>query len=147
MAKFLKTANTAAPAAARPPAAITFTPQENGRFGLFSEPEYTVMPRRQILPPQNPEPRNRAGRRDPSLRIKKPFTVNFSNEAGQTLAVAVEVDEYGVGANASEAHQDLQHAIAELYPSLQEDQERLGPGLQKTWDTRQEHIRPYPEQK
>ena len=147
MAKSLKTANTSAQAAARPPAGITFTPQENSKFGRFSKPEYAVMPRRQVLLPEEPQSINLACLRDPALRIKKAFTVNFAKESGQTLAAAVEVEEYGIGANETEARQDLQHAIASLYHSLQEDQEILGPGLQETWDTLQEHIRPYPEEK
>ena len=83
-----------------------------------------------------------AALRDPNLRIAKPFAVNFHREEGQVIAVAAEVTEHGVGANESEATQDLQHALAGLYHSLQEDQEILGPGLQETWQKIQEHIQP-----
>ena len=86
-----------------------------------------------------------AALRDPNLRIAKPFAVNFHAEEDQVVAVADEVEEYGAGANESEAVQELQHALAELYHSLQEDPERLGPGLQETWTKIQEHIQPRPE--
>ena len=133
--------------AAGRPAAMTFNRQDNGRFGRFSETEYAVMPRQQILTPAEPQPLNLACLRDPALRVCKAFAVTFHQEGGQVVAVAEEVGEYGAGANESEALQDLQHALADLYHSLQEDQHRLGPGLEQTWQTLQENIRPYPEGK
>lgn len=80
--------------------------------------------------------------RDPRLRIRKAIPVRLGNEAGQVIAEAAGLNEYGAGANQSAAVTELQHAIAELYHSLEADKDRLGPGLARTWTILQEHIRP-----
>ena len=61
--------------------------------------------------------------RDGRLRVVEPIRVKFC------------LNEFGFGSNQSEAISDLQNAIAELYFSLSDDQHRLGPDLQKVWET------------
>lgn len=46
---------------------------------------------------------------------------------------AKELNEFGYGDNFSEAIQDLQEAIAELYLTLEDEQEQLGPDLASVW--------------
>lgn len=71
--------------------------------------------------------------RDPRLRVQHPITVSISEESGQVVAEAEEIDEYGTGANLAEAIADLQHALAELYFALEEQQGKLAAGLQQVW--------------
>jgi hypothetical protein len=73
--------------------------------------------------------------RDARLRIREPFLVRFSSEGGHIIAEAPEADEFGFGRNPSEALADLQRALAALYFSLDEEQQRLGPDLERVWDT------------
>jgi hypothetical protein len=73
--------------------------------------------------------------RDGRLRVREPFLVRLSTEGDHTIAEAPEADEFGFGRNPSEALADLQRALAALYFSLEEEQARLGPDLQRVWDT------------
>jgi hypothetical protein len=73
--------------------------------------------------------------RDGRLRVVQPFRVRFSSEGPQVIAEALEVDEFGFGSNPSEALTDLQRALAALYLSLEEEQQRLGPDLARVWQT------------
>lgn len=78
--------------------------------------------------------------RDGSLRVISPFQVRITNEGKNTIAEAIELDEFGFGNSVSEAIVDLQRAVAELYFTLEREQERLGVDLQKTWNVLQEKI-------
>ncbi len=79
--------------------------------------------------------------RDPALRVIEPFSVSFATEGEDVRACAEEIDEFGFGASHSEALVDLQHTIAELYLTLEEDQDRLGPDLARVWTLLQTKIR------
>ena len=79
--------------------------------------------------------------RDPRLRVVASLTVSFAEDEGGISARANEIDEFGFGSNYSEALTDLQHTIAELYFSLEEDRDRLGSDLQRVWETLQQKIR------
>lgn len=79
--------------------------------------------------------------RDSRLRIVDALQVVISQEDGQIVAEAVELNEFGWGANLGEALADLQRAAAELYFQLDADQERLGPGLRAVWGTLRAKIR------
>jgi hypothetical protein len=78
--------------------------------------------------------------RDGRLRVVQPFRVRISSEGPQVIAEAPEVDEFGFGSNPSEALTDLQRALASLYLSLDEEQQRLGPDLARVWQTLREKI-------
>lgn len=78
--------------------------------------------------------------RDGRLRVREAIEVAILEADGQIVAEADELNEFGSGDNQSEAVIDLQHAIAELYFSLEEDKDRLGPGLQKVWEVLQVKI-------
>ena len=73
--------------------------------------------------------------RDGRLRVVEPIHVLIGEEEeGLIVAEAEGLDEFGSGAHVADALIDLQHTLADLYFVLDEDKERLGPGLQQTWD-------------
>ena len=80
--------------------------------------------------------------RESRLRLRQPLAIEFRRQEGQVIAEAIELNEFGSGADPSAALVDLQHAIAELYRSLNADQHRLGPGLERVWSMLREKIRP-----
>ena len=79
--------------------------------------------------------------RDGRLQVYSPIAVRFITDEHHVVAEAVEFNEFGFGQNSSEALADLQHAIAELYFTLEEEREHLGPDLKNVWEALQEHIR------
>ena len=80
--------------------------------------------------------------RDGRLQVVEPILVKFCHEGASFIAEATDLNEFGFGSNQSEAIADLQHAIAELYFSLRDDQHRLGPDLQEVWETVNQAIKP-----
>lgn len=78
--------------------------------------------------------------RDGRLRVIAPLNVKLTYEGKHTISEAIELDEFGFGNNVSEAISDLQHAIAELYFTLDKEQNRLGADLQKIWNVLQKKI-------
>ncbi|MGH9324323.1 MAG: hypothetical protein ACRD21_13345 [Vicinamibacteria bacterium] len=78
--------------------------------------------------------------RDARLRVIAPILVTFAEEEESVRACAVELDEFGFGASYGAALADLQHAIGELYFTLEEDQNRLGADLTRVWSVLQTKI-------
>jgi len=78
--------------------------------------------------------------RDGRLRVQSPITVKFTQEGQNIIAEGVEFNEFGFGENPSEALVDLQHAIAELYFTLEKEHYRLGRDLQRVWAKLQKKI-------
>ena len=78
--------------------------------------------------------------RDGRLRVISPIQVKFTYENKHTIAEAIELNEFGFGDNVSEAIADLQRTIAELYFTLEKEQERLGVDLKRIWNVLQEKI-------
>lgn len=76
-----------------------------------------------------------ASLRDGRLQVMEPILTRCLSEAGQFVMEAPEVNEFGFGANPTEALADLQAALAELYFTLASEQERLGPDLASAWTT------------
>ena len=62
-------------------------------------------------------------------------------EEGKHVVEAPELNEFGFGENLPVALSDLQAAIAELYLTLEEEQERLGPDLSSVWDVLSKKVR------
>ncbi len=73
--------------------------------------------------------------RDARLRVRQSLTVRFSQQDGQWIAEAPELNEFGSGPNQSEALVELQHAVADLYFTLEAEQSDLGSHLQGIWST------------
>ena len=71
--------------------------------------------------------------RDGRLRVMQPIRVKFSKDGAGFIAEAIDLNEFGFGGNQSEAVVDLQHVIAELYFSLRDEWNRLGPDLRRVW--------------
>ncbi len=84
--------------------------------------------------------------RDGRLRVHSPIKVKFAMEGRHIIAEAVELNEFGFGENPSAALVDLQRAIAELYFTLEEEQDHLGKDLQNVWTEIQEKIRKHDDQ-
>jgi len=78
--------------------------------------------------------------RDGRLRVRVPIRVRFRREDQHVVAEAAELDEFGFGANLSEALADLQDAIGELYFTLEREQGRLGPDLRRVWTVLQQKL-------
>ena len=77
---------------------------------------------------------------DARLRVIEPIAVAVFATEGFIVAEAEELSECGDGVNQSAAIADLQYAIADLYFTLEADKDRLGPGLQKVWETLQSKV-------
>jgi len=77
---------------------------------------------------------------DGRLRVQSPITVKLIKEDQHVIAEATELDEFGFGTNLSEALRDLQGAIVELYFTLEAEQDRLGPDLQRIRATLQHKL-------
>lgn len=84
--------------------------------------------------------------RDGRLRVYSPIKVRFTTEGKHIIAEAVELNEFGFGENPSVALIDLQRTIAELYFTLEEEQDHLGKDLQNVWAEIQEKIRKHDDQ-
>lgn len=74
------------------------------------------------------------------LRIKSPIVVRCTRENQDIITEAVELNEFGFGKSFSESLIDLQATIGELYFTLKENRQRLGPDLQCIWETLQQKI-------
>ena len=88
-----------------------------------------------------PEPFTLGSLRDGRLRVVEPIAVAPILEGGKHVFEAPELNEFGFGDNPSEALSDLQAAIAELYFTLEEDQELLGPDLSTVWGVLSRKVR------
>ena len=78
--------------------------------------------------------------RDGRLKVCKPIKVSFSTEGTHVIAEALGLSEFGFGESHSAALTDLQHAVAELYFTLEEEKKHLGNDLQEVWSRLQERI-------
>jgi hypothetical protein len=80
--------------------------------------------------------------RDGRLRVSDPIEVTqMVVEGGKYVIEATELNEFGFGNNHSEAIQDLQAAIAELYLTLEAEQGRLGLDLVAVWGVISQKVR------
>ena len=71
---------------------------------------------------------------DGRLRVRAPFLVLLTTENQDYIAEVEELNEFGFGKNPSEAVADVRRAVAELYFTLEQEQNRLGPDLVTVWD-------------
>jgi hypothetical protein len=82
--------------------------------------------------------------RDGRLRIVSPISVQAMVENDHIILEAEELQEFGFGHTLSEVIIDLQRAIAELYFTLAEEHNRLGPDLERVWSILQQKIQRRP---
>lgn len=76
------------------------------------------------------------------FRFIKPITVQLENRETEVVASWPEIDEFGTGTSMSSATEDLGRTVAELYRTLKNDQDNLGPDLERVWLKLQEHVVP-----
>lgn len=72
---------------------------------------------------------------DSPLQVVEPFQIEIIHGESIFIADAPEVNDYGEGETVEEAIRDLQASIVELFTDLDEDKDRLGPGLQIVYET------------
>jgi hypothetical protein len=82
--------------------------------------------------------------RDGRLRVSVPIAVRVMVENQDIVLESLELDEFGFGNTLSDAIIDLQRAIAELYFTLEQEQYRLGPDLERVWQILQQKIQRRP---
>ncbi len=78
---------------------------------------------------------------DPRLHLTVPLTITFEREKENIVAHCEELDEFGFGNHLTEAIADLQAAITEVYFTLKEENNRLGPDLERIWDSLRQKIK------
>lgn len=76
----------------------------------------------------------------PLLRPRRPLRVTVGRENDDVTVWSEEFEEIGSGPYLTAAVEDLQQTIVELYLTLRDDQERLGPEMQRLWRIAQQHI-------
>lgn len=103
---------------------------------LFREVAAPVWPDVNLAPPR-PAKVKLGFLRDGRLRVKEPIEAVVFETEGFIVAEAEELFECGDGINQSEAIADLQYAIADLYFTLEEEQDHLGKGMQQVWQVLQ----------
>lgn len=72
--------------------------------------------------------------RHPHLRLVGPLSVSLEYDGEQVIAHAPDLDLFGYGDTECEALDDLRCTVADLYYSLQEERESLGPMPAQVWD-------------
>ena len=117
--------------------------QTESDFILDDVPKMTLLKGLVLAEPKpvQAEPFALGSLRDGRLRVVEPIEVVPMIEGGKYVVEAPELNEFGFGDTLSEALADLQAAIAELYLTLEEEQERLGPDLSSVWDVLSQKVR------
>jgi len=75
----------------------------------------------------------------PQMRLRVPLRLRVEREGDLVSVWNEEVEELGYGPHLTAAVEDFQQTVVELYTSLRQDRERLGPALQVLWN-RLEHL-------
>lgn len=94
-----------------------------------------------IIAPALPESMLLGALRDPRLRLLAPLTISLERENEDIVAYCEELEEFGFGTHLTEAIEDLQVTIAELYFTLKEENDRLGSNLIRIWDSLHQKIK------
>jgi len=94
-----------------------------------------------IIGPALPETMLLGALRDPRLRLLAPLTISLERENDDIVAYCEELEEFGFGTHLTEAIEDLQVTIAELYFTLKEENDRLSSNLIRIWDSLRQKIK------
>ncbi len=70
---------------------------------------------------------------DPVLFLREPITLDVEKEDGSFAVSSSEIDEFGVGEYLMDAVEDFQQSLVELYLTLRENQNSLGPAMMALW--------------
>ena len=107
----------------------------------FVAPVVEEMPLGPEEMPLAPERFTLGSLRDGRLRVTASIEVVQMMEGSEYVVEALDLNEFGFGDSLSEAIADLQAAIAELYLTLEAEQERLGPDLASVWGVLSRKVR------
>ena len=70
----------------------------------------------------------------PDLRLRKPIRLEVQREEGEVGVWSEDLEEFGYGSYLTAAIEDFQQTIIELYHTLEDEQDRLGPGMVELWN-------------
>ena len=97
------------------------------------EEEITVQIQYQIADKATPRVLYLAILPDDRLRMKAPVEVEIEQEGEFYIARCNYLNEFGYGESPTEAIEDLQLILVELYWTLKAEQEKLGPSMIEIW--------------
>jgi len=69
--------------------------------------------------------------RDGRLRLVQPLRVTITREKAAVTAQLEDIDEFGQGVSLADALEDLQRCVAELFLTLEDDEDVLGADLRR----------------
>ena len=95
--------------------------------------EITTEIQSQIVGKATPKVLHLAILRDDRLRMTDSVEVQIEQEGEFYIARCDDLNEFGYGGNPTEAIEDLQLVIVELYWSLKGEEEKLGPSMAEVW--------------
>ena len=72
--------------------------------------------------------------RHPLLRLRNPIAVSLVYDGTQSIAAAYDLDVFGYGETDGEALDDLRCVINDLYFTLKNNSNALGPLPQRVWE-------------
>lgn len=72
--------------------------------------------------------------RHPQLKLKEPLAVLLEDDGEQIIAYSYDLETFGYGDTEGEALDDLRQTVVDLYLSLKDNQDCLGPLPAKIWD-------------
>jgi hypothetical protein len=76
----------------------------------------------------------------PQLRLQMPLGLRIERENGHVMAWSDDLEEIGYGPTLGAAVEDFQRTVVELYESLHDAQDHLGPDMERLWRVLQLHI-------
>ena len=82
--------------------------------------------------------------RHPQLRLRAPLHLRVEREHEHITVWSDDLEEIGYGSYLTQAVEDFQQTVAELYLALKADENRLGPGMRDLWQRLQEIIQERP---
>lgn len=116
------------------------TPPKVQDFVTVTLPAQTKQKFVTCSPPAPPTRVHIGSLRDGRLRVRAPIVADCRTEEKNIVLEAVELNEFGFGESIPAAIEDLQRTIAELYFTLEQEQERLGPDLQDLWSVLRQKV-------
>ncbi len=82
--------------------------------------------------------------RHPTLRVRVPFKLDVRKSSEGVTVWSNDLEEVGYGPYLTAAVEDFQQAVTELYLTLRDEQDRLGPDLARVWETLNRHVEERP---
>ncbi len=118
--------------------------REKGWYIAPHSDRLTITPK-SILPKKSPSRIQFGMIRSRRLRIIAPITVQLERKGDTVVARWEEIEEFGYGRNISESVDDFGRTIEELFFSLADQKDHLGPDLKGVFATISKYIQFRPE--